>query len=288
MSDPVVKQEESSLNEFWEAITEIVQSNNDYMTPSPAEPDYDSPENTIPQKFTYDIYLNPADNYNHSSYMYNIADPAKFQSQSFIDAVMSKDIVQFKQEQDDLDFPQNDMSEAEQIAYIQAFIQRENMQHMQHVPVSVSQDSPRPASVFADYQDDEDEEDKEEEKLILSVDISDESMPENKSEIDDAELTQLSVRDLNRRLKNFSKEERTKLKQRRRLLKNRGYAQTCRTRRINTQKTLFEENQQLKELLQKTNLEKNMYKTKYENLKSLIKKAKMERERKRESVSESC
>ena len=31
-----------------------------------------------------------------------------------------------------------------------------------------------------------------------------------------------------------------------------------------------------------------MYKTKYENLKSLIKKAKVERERKRESVSESC
>ena len=44
----------------------------------------------------------------------------------------------------------------------------------------------------------------------------------------------------------------------------------------------------IEKTFRKTNLEKSMYKAKYENLKSLIKKAKMERERKRESVSESC
>merc|ERR1712198_419699 len=97
-----VKQEESTLNEFWDAITEIVQSNNDYMTPSPAEPDFDSQDHTVPQKFTYDIYINPEVDHYNKSYFYEMADQEKIQSQNFIDSVMSKDLVQFKQE--DIDY----------------------------------------------------------------------------------------------------------------------------------------------------------------------------------------
>lgn len=100
--------------------------------------------------------------------------------------------------------------------------------------------------------------------------------PEDESSIvKDDELINLSVRDLNRRLRNLTKEEKAKLKQRRRLLKNRGYAQTCRTRRIMNQKQLYDENQKLKELLQQSTYERNLYQTKYENLKGVIKKSKI-------------
>lgn len=68
-----------------------------------------------------------------------------------------------------MSFLPNDMSEVDKTAFIQSFIQHENMQHMQHVPVSVRQDSSRPASGFTDYEDDDSEEDKEEEKLILYI-----------------------------------------------------------------------------------------------------------------------
>lgn len=96
--------------------------------------------------------------------------------------------------------------------------------------------------------------------------------------VTDAELVRLSVRDLNQKLQSLSKEQRKQLKKRRRLLKNRGYAQTCRTRRICQQKTLQDENDSLRKLLSEVAEERNMYKTKYENLKTVIRKARKEQQ----------
>jgi len=97
------------------------------------------------------------------------------------------------------------------------------------------------------------------------------------SVIDDDQLVSLSVPDLNKALQNLSAERKQQLKQRRRLLKNRGYAQRCRTRRIYSEKYYSEQNEQLKQMLEAVTAERDLYKSKYENLKTVIRKAKLER-----------
>merc|ERR1740129_2221626 len=61
--------------------------------------------------------------------------------------------------------------------------------------------------------------------------------------ISDEELVTLSVRDLNRHLKirGLTREEITLMKQRRRTVKNRGYAASCRTKRLDNKSDLEQE-----------------------------------------------
>ncbi|XP_075151321.1 maf family bZIP transcription factor traffic jam [Haematobia irritans] len=73
--------------------------------------------------------------------------------------------------------------------------------------------------------------------------------------IDDDLLTTLTVRELNKRLHGCPREEVVRLKQKRRTLKNRGYAQNCRSKRLHQRHELEKTNRQLNQDLHRLKLE---------------------------------
>lgn len=100
-------------------------------------------------------------------------------------------------------------------------------------------------------EEEEDEEEYEEEETLPS-EADDMDFPPNFLEkahpaISDDDLVTLSVRELNRVLKSsgLSKDEIVKMKQRRRTLKNRGYAASCRNKRLEVKGGLEGEKQQV-------------------------------------------
>uniref|UniRef100_A0A1B6BX54 BZIP domain-containing protein n=1 Tax=Clastoptera arizonana TaxID=38151 RepID=A0A1B6BX54_9HEMI len=75
--------------------------------------------------------------------------------------------------------------------------------------------------------------------------------------ISDKDLVHLSVRDLNKRLQGLSRPDVIRLKQRRRTLKNRGYAQNCRSKRVTQTQQLKTLNESLEAEISRMQLQLN-------------------------------
>ena len=96
-------------------------------------------------------------------------------------------------------------------------------------------------------------------------------------EITDEEIANLRVSELNKRLRKIPWDEAARIRKRRRNLKNRGYALTCRLRKQREQEDLINENTSLKKQLEdgkwkllKIWKEKEIYKRKYLQLQQSI------------------
>ena len=102
---------------------------------------------------------------------------------------------------------------------------------------------------------------------------SPQSKQDSSEHITDDDLINLPIRDLNKRLRNLSKDAVQKIRKRRRSLKNRGYATSCRQRRAAVKESLKTQNKRLEAQLRDTKKrlsesvkERDSYKSKYESL----------------------
>lgn len=110
--------------------------------------------------------------------------------------------------------------------------------------------------------------------------LSPEGSLSESSVIDDDDLVSLPVRELNRRLQGCAKNEVQRLKQKRRTLKNRGYAQNCRSKRMlqkseleTTNKVLLNKISDLKRQLSASVRERDFYRQRCHLLKTELVRA---------------
>ncbi|KAL7866605.1 hypothetical protein AOLI_G00144190 [Acnodon oligacanthus] len=91
---------------------------------------------------------------------------------------------------------------------------------------------------------------------------------ENGTSLTDDELVSMSVRELNQHLRGLSKEQILQLKQRRRTLKNRGYAASCRVKRVTQKEELERQKAELQQEVEKLASENASMKVELDALRS--------------------
>lgn len=91
---------------------------------------------------------------------------------------------------------------------------------------------------------------------------------ENAPVLSDDELVSMSVRELNQHLRGLTKDEVVRLKQRRRTLKNRGYAASCRIKRVTQKEELERQRVELQQEVEKLARENSTMKLELDALRS--------------------
>ncbi|XP_041134419.1 transcription factor MafK-like [Polyodon spathula] len=91
---------------------------------------------------------------------------------------------------------------------------------------------------------------------------------ENAPVLSDDELVSMTVRELNQHLRGLTKEDAVWLKQRRRTLKNRGYAASCRIKRVTQKEELEQQKTELQHEVDKLARENASIKLELEALRS--------------------